>query len=1160
MKKSFLFFFLLYWSCFNSTAQSNPEDYTLLWKITGNGLEKPSYVFGTMHVRNKKAFEFSDSVLLKLREVDVFAAEINMDSSVSETFRKALLKAEDELFEEETLSDNELNQLDLDLNEFGFDKKRLKGKSFIEIKDMINRAEDENAQLMPAYLDLYLYQLSKNLGLETRGLEPLEGRKYFRDSLNATQKDVIFDELGNLGKLIEKRQEFIDIYHDGNLDKIWNYYQQYLDLFDPQYFLYERNRKMVKVFEPIMMDKSMFIAVGCAHLPGKDGIIDILRKRGYEVNPVNANHRIDPDDIEIDVEKKEWSRYINEKDGFSAELPYPVKDYDMFGGLFKMKVSTNIMGNHAFIYFSLPASLTQMQGMADIPKYVDENFPNRSANSKPPNLVKFGNIDYYEFEFGLTPSTAEKGWFTAQNGYIYAILYSTTEKNTDTPEAKRVMNSVQFLTPEKQSETDQWKTHYDKKGGFQIDFPGEFNFMEREITYPDFEHPTSMQLYMSIDQQKGTLALLRWMDLPPGSYYDNDSSVFQNMFSEISATPETYEFDKNRERDISSPYAIAYEFQDTLLQESYVGKVRLYLRGNRHYFLLLQSANPSAIDGGNHFLESFELVPFSSSDLSSHTYNGVSVKLPGNPFLSEENDGSYSYDPIPYQSYETKDNLTGISYLIRVRELPEYYRISHSDSIFSEFTPSFYFIDQTETGISITQNPEDGKFSKTGYLTSETSTAIVKFDLEVQHNKLVEIYANIHPSDSISSSVLEIFNSLEIQASDSSFVLFDSKSAKILDDLTATDSVTFHQAKDALDYYSFDTLDIPALAQALQQKYQDSLASFGSVSTKLFQSYLEASQELNETFFLQLYDTHPEFRVDIIDRLLDDTTNRSKVFELLRDKTIDNQYYYQFNNIVEKLMDSSRVSYTDFQKLMVASEKVIPMRQPLINLISSDRHRILNDEQKQTLLDKTRTWYTPKFDSLSIFPDSLINSPWELRNCIELYSILKAKDQRDLVAKVMNADHEYLVSEALLFQMRNDIKINKNRLNWILEETISGWNLLYTMDKENLKFNPIHKKYLKSEALQVMALRALFEYDEVSLHHIEFHSKAASRNKTYGLYTFSFDDSEERYLAIVQTFDFKTEGIPEIPYVDYHYEPIKSKKDEIDFTGILLQQTKNREN
>src|SRR5258708_1192043 len=59
----------------------------LLWEITGNGLEKPSYLFGTMHVSSKLVFHLSDSFYLDIRNADVVALELDPQLWQDQLFR-----------------------------------------------------------------------------------------------------------------------------------------------------------------------------------------------------------------------------------------------------------------------------------------------------------------------------------------------------------------------------------------------------------------------------------------------------------------------------------------------------------------------------------------------------------------------------------------------------------------------------------------------------------------------------------------------------------------------------------------------------------------------------------------------------------------------------------------------------------------------------------------------------------------------------------------------------------------------------------------------------------------------------------------------------------------------------------------------------------------
>src|SRR4030095_14201557 len=63
------------------TPRPAPKKYpSLLWEISGNGLKKPSYLFGTMHVSDKLAFHLGDSFYTAIKSADVVALETNPES------------------------------------------------------------------------------------------------------------------------------------------------------------------------------------------------------------------------------------------------------------------------------------------------------------------------------------------------------------------------------------------------------------------------------------------------------------------------------------------------------------------------------------------------------------------------------------------------------------------------------------------------------------------------------------------------------------------------------------------------------------------------------------------------------------------------------------------------------------------------------------------------------------------------------------------------------------------------------------------------------------------------------------------------------------------------------------------------------------------------
>src|SRR5436190_9881602 len=54
---------------------------SLLWKISGNGLSNPSYLYGTIHIKDKRAFQLGNAVIPSFNSCTTFAGEIVLDNN-----------------------------------------------------------------------------------------------------------------------------------------------------------------------------------------------------------------------------------------------------------------------------------------------------------------------------------------------------------------------------------------------------------------------------------------------------------------------------------------------------------------------------------------------------------------------------------------------------------------------------------------------------------------------------------------------------------------------------------------------------------------------------------------------------------------------------------------------------------------------------------------------------------------------------------------------------------------------------------------------------------------------------------------------------------------------------------------------------------------------
>jgi uncharacterized protein YbaP (TraB family) len=140
-------------------------------------------------------------------------------------------------------------------------------------------------------LDLYLQEKAKAKGKEVVGLETVEEQMAAFNTITLKeQAKMLYETVVSNNKDGGKdsknsMQAMLDLYYRQEIDSLYNLTNQSLSVSSNDKLLIDRNFNMTNRMEKIMKEKSVFVAVGAAHLAGKAGLIELLRKRGYKVIP-----------------------------------------------------------------------------------------------------------------------------------------------------------------------------------------------------------------------------------------------------------------------------------------------------------------------------------------------------------------------------------------------------------------------------------------------------------------------------------------------------------------------------------------------------------------------------------------------------------------------------------------------------------------------------------------------------------------------------------------------------------------------------------------------------------------------------------------------------------------------------------------------------------
>src|SRR6186713_1323703 len=135
----------------------------LLWEITGNGLRKPSYLFGTMHVSSKLVFHLSDSFYLDIRNAEIVALELDPQLWQDQLFRFQKMQTNLRFYTQGSPGDY-LNERSFQLEKYDDKIKAALSDEPTVINGLLYRTYQTRADFEEdTYLDLYIYQTGKKL-------------------------------------------------------------------------------------------------------------------------------------------------------------------------------------------------------------------------------------------------------------------------------------------------------------------------------------------------------------------------------------------------------------------------------------------------------------------------------------------------------------------------------------------------------------------------------------------------------------------------------------------------------------------------------------------------------------------------------------------------------------------------------------------------------------------------------------------------------------------------------------------------------------------------------------------------------------------------------------------------------------------------------------
>lgn len=276
------------------SSSYSPAEKSLLWEITGNGLKKPSYLFGTIHLIGKDDFFFPQTLEDKLKASEQVTFEIDMDEMSSmESMMKIIGKAfmKDGISLRDLVSNEEYALIEKKFNEKGLPLQFLEKMKPMLLSTFASLdMEGGGMNSSSKSYEMEIYSKSQSGNKESKGLETIEDQLAIFDTIPyKMQAQMLVESIKSSDQDNKEYKEMINLYKKQDVELLSKVAVQdegdgmgkYEDL-----FLFNRNKNWIPKMSIMMKEKSTFFAVGAGHLGGMKGVINLLKKAGYKVTAI----------------------------------------------------------------------------------------------------------------------------------------------------------------------------------------------------------------------------------------------------------------------------------------------------------------------------------------------------------------------------------------------------------------------------------------------------------------------------------------------------------------------------------------------------------------------------------------------------------------------------------------------------------------------------------------------------------------------------------------------------------------------------------------------------------------------------------------------------------------------------------------------------------
>ncbi len=838
---------LLFFS--NSVCAQKKYPSTLLWKITGKNLLQPSYLFGTMHVQDRRLFFFTDSLYNAIEKTDAFAMEINPDEMM-DSMILALQKKDTSDFLKNILNESEYKKISKQLEKkLKIPADKITARKLAEerrrLKYTPKRADD-----MSAIMDLYLFSIARKQGKITVGIEDVADQF---EVVNEIGKFNIDDFIKNDTALqINYLERMKKIYLDKDLSSLDNMVNGDLNKSFEDLLLIKRNKKMAVRMDSLLQIRSSFFAVGAAHLPGDSGVITLLQQRGLLVEPVLSGNIIAPEAYKYTVKEIPWITVEDENKMCQVQMPgnpTPVMAEKVLP--MKMYIDITDLSVYGLAVTALPGGETNADTIFQrlIETYKKNNYEVKSLK----------NIQYKNCR-GIEMHALQKGQgeyryrIIIKENKLFMVIFGVKEGGElYTDNAEKFFTSL-FFNEENIAGKNNWQKFVNARNAFSMMAPGKIVESKQKD-----EEGVEFDNYSMIDYSDGSYYMVAVKETKPGFIIENDSIYFEEYKKNLNVYTgnKVKEFYTLSFKDYTACHFVALQTQNNA---EFVLQGYLIRRGNRTYMPMVVSSKERAdFPNVTNFFRSFSPEPIIKTPFKKQVLNnGFSTYAPASFEKIKSDTAEYGYNGR-LQTYQVRDINSAANYSVEIESFLPYYWSNADTSFFKERSNSFK--KYNDSLISYTYHNDTVKNAEV-LIKIHGADLYKKLKIYLNGDSLYTLYAYLTEKDLKEENSNTFFNSTAFAVYYPSSI-FKNKAAELFTALHSNDSITVSEVKQVLKDVSFTKEDLPLLYKAVLKNYKNFEEDYKTTNEILGDEIIKIQDSSIINFVKQTYAVKNDSTADI---------------------------------------------------------------------------------------------------------------------------------------------------------------------------------------------------------------------------------------------------------------------------------------------------------